>query len=131
MLELQFLYKTLRLTLFLTLLLGAFLFYYYGGSFALGFISGSFWNIVNFSILIGLIRSAFGAVKPNKLKIIIFFILKFGLLYAGGFAIIKYSHFSLWGILSGFSLLFIVLFLKALGKVFYERSKRIGSSGTN
>lgn len=128
MFELQFLYKTLRLTLFLTVFLGAFLFYYYGSSFGLGFISGSFWNIVNFTILIGLIRSIFRNTKPNKAKIAVFFILKFGLLYALGFAIIKYSNFSLGGILAGFSLLFLVLFIEALGKVLYERTDKFSRS---
>lgn len=128
MLELQFLYKSLRLTLYLTLLIGAFLTYYYGGSFALGFVSGSFWNIFNFSILIRLIRSVFQTVKPSKIKIVLFFILKFGLLYVLGFVIIKYSGFSLWGILAGFSLLLVVLFLKALGKVLYERTNNLRRS---
>ena len=127
MLELQFLKKTIRLTLFLTIFLGAFLTYYYGISFGLGFISASFWNILNFSALAGLIRSVFLPVKFSKIRILTFIFLKFGLLYALGFAIIKYGNFSLWGIFCGFSLLFIVLFLKALGKVFYERSKRLGS----
>jgi hypothetical protein len=128
MFELQFLYKCLRLTLYLTLFIGAFLTYYYRSSVALGFMSGSFWNIFNFNILISLIRSIFSSVKPNKTKIVLLFIVKFGLLYVAGFAIIKYSGFSLQGILWGFSLLFVVLFLKALGKVLYERTNDLHRS---
>lgn len=131
MFELQFLKKTVSSTLFLTIFLGAFLTYYYGMNFGLGFISGSLWNVINFNSLIALVSSVFTPAKPDKVRVIKAIFKKFGLLYAGGFVIIKYSHFSLWGILSGFSLLFIVLFLKALGRVFYERSKHTGSSGTD
>lgn len=133
MVELQFLYKSLRLTLYLTLLFGAFLIYYFGLNFGLGFISASGWNVLNFSILTGLVRAIFQTPKPKPKasKVVLFFFLKFGLLYGAGFVIIKYSHFSLWGILSGFSLLFMVLFLRALGKIFYERISRISRSGNS
>lgn len=122
MVELQFLYKSLRLTFFLSLFLGAFLIYYYGSNVGLGFICGSFWNIFNFVVLIRLIRSVFEPSKRKRLKIFFFCILKFGLLYIIGFVIIKHSHLSLSGMLAGFSLLFLVLFLKTLGRVFYERT---------
>ncbi len=129
--ELEFLYKSLRLTLILTLLFGAFLIYYFGLNFGLGFISASGWNLINFSILIGLTSSVFQTAKPKAIKIVLFFFLKFGLLYAAGFVIIKYSHFSLWGISAGFSLLFIVLFLRALGIIFYERTNNISRPGNS
>lgn len=62
----------------------------------------------------GLLKSI-TEINRNKFKIFVLFFLKFFVLYAIGFAIIKYGGVSVYGVLCGFSILFFVLFISVLG----------------
>ncbi|HAH19784.1 MAG: hypothetical protein A2Y00_10695 [Omnitrophica WOR_2 bacterium GWF2_43_52] len=115
--EISFIYKSLKVSFWFTLLLSLFSLYYFGQKFTLGLISGSFWSIANFLLFVGLSK-AFTDIAHNKLKIALYAFIKFGALYITGYLIISSSKVSLPGISVGFGIIFTVIFLQAIGMVF-------------
>lgn len=126
--DISFIYKSLRLTFLLTVVLSLFFLYYFGTHFTAGFVSGSFWNIVNILVLIGFSKALMNAPR-NKQAIALYGFLKFGALYAIGYVLIAFAKVSIYGICAGFSLLFAVIFLQVLGKVFLREKISYGGSG--
>lgn len=115
--DIAFIYKSLKISFWLTLLISLFSLYYFGKKFTLGLVSGSFWSITNFLLFVGLAKT-FTDISHNKLKIALYAFIKFGLLYITGYLIISSSEISLSGISAGFGIIFAVIFLQAIGMVF-------------
>lgn len=118
--DISFIYSSLKLSFWLTLILSLFFSYFLGAHFTLGLLSGSLWNIANMFLFIGLTK-AFVSACRSKVKIVFLIIAKFGILYGIGFLIVSSKKFSLYGIFSGFSILFAVFSLKALAKALLQR----------
>lgn len=117
---LDFIHRIIKVFLIVTALFVPFIFLSFGPSFTLGFLSGALWNLLNIRIL---------AVLFCK-KGLFLYLVKFPFLYLSGYLILKYTDFSIYGIIMGFSLIFLVIILKVLGKFLidykgmeaYERS---------
>lgn len=118
--DIAFIYKSLKIAFWCTLLASLFSLYYFGQKFTLGLISGSFWSIANFLFFVGLSK-AFTDIFHNKLKIALYAFVKFGVLYIAGYLIISSPKVSLSGVSAGFSIIFAVIILQALGMVFSQR----------
>ena len=118
--DISFIYSSLKLSFWLTLVLSLFFSYFFGARFTLGLLSGSLWNIANMFLFIGLTK-AFVSASRSKGKIAFLVIAKFGILYGIGFLIVSSKKFSLYGIFLGFSILFAVFSLRALRKALFQR----------
>lgn len=91
-----------------------------GPHFTLGLVGGSFWNIANFLLLIGLSKAIVGVLQ-NKVKIASLVLVKFGVLYAVGYFMARVARFSLCAMSLGFSILFAVIFLRVSAKAFFRQ----------
>lgn len=120
MMNISFIYASLKLSFWLTLALSLFFAYFIGARFTLGLLSGSLWNIANIFLFIGLTRALISAFR-SKGKIAFLVIAKFGILYGIGFLIVSSKKFSLYGIFLGFSIFFAVISFKALGKTLFNK----------
>jgi hypothetical protein len=110
----DFVYRSLKVSAVVALL-GAVLGATYGGfGFAAGFVCGAGWNILNLLLITWLVQSFFAAQR-SKTRLALLLAVKFPLLYGGGFALLVYGGLSVYGVLTGFSIPFIIVALKAAG----------------
>ncbi len=114
----NFIIKSLKIAVVITIIFAPFTLVYFGPSVALGFTAGAVWNIVNVYLLFqasNVLVPSGQADEAKKMMGIIAGIFKFPVLYGLGYVIIKYTGASLYGIIAGFSLIFVVLVLRAVG----------------
>jgi len=90
--------------------------FYYDFKFGSGILAGTLWSCLNLYFLANLIKEALNPEKPKKSKIILIVSVKFPLLYLLGYLILRLDYFPVLSLLSGFTLIFVVVFLKALGR---------------
>lgn len=94
-----------------------FLLYYFGLYPAVAVLSGGIWNLLNIILLSMLIRLV---IRPGgaerALPVVIVGLAMTGLFVAGYF-LLTVDVFAAWQLLIGFTLIFLVMFLKALGRV--------------
>jgi hypothetical protein len=113
----EFIYRVIKTTLVLAVLGFLFLTVYYDFKFGGGILAGAAWGCLNLLFLTHLITEIFSPGKEiQKGKVILVALVKFPLLYAAGFLLLKIRYFPAESLVIGFSLLFVVMFLKALGR---------------
>jgi hypothetical protein len=114
--EPDFIQRTLRTT-GVVLLIG-FLFgvYYFGFWPSLAFLSGGIWGMVNLIFLTALIRASLRPEGANIMKAAGVAVIKFQLLYLAGYFLLKVPQFEPLHLLAGFSLIFVVIVLKVVGR---------------
>ncbi len=91
--------------------------YYLGIYPTLAVFSGGVWGILNLIFISALVRSTIrpeGVFLSKALGLALF---KFPLLYAAGYFLLKVHYFEPMFLLIGFTSLFVIVFLKALGRV--------------
>lgn len=139
--DFDFINRALVIAAIITFLVVISSFVYYNKNFALGALAGGAWNIINIYFLTRLVKVTFspaspavsgqegrtGPKSPNKKKIAYLVFIKFPLLYGAGFLILRYSGVSLYGVLVGFSIFFLVISLKAIGAAIVDRSSAYNS----
>lgn len=114
----NFIIKSLKIAVVITIILAPFSLVYFSPSVAIGFTAGAVWNILNVYLLFhasNVLVPSEQADEAKKMMGIIAGIVKFPVLYGLGYVIIKYTGASLYGIIAGFSLIFVVLVLRAVG----------------
>lgn len=116
--DLDFIDRTLKTTGIVLLIAFFFGTYYYGLYNALAFLSGGVWGIVNLMLLKKLVRSAIRPEGIDTVAVIMIMLVKFPLLYAAGYFLLKVTMFTPVALVVGFSSVLGVLVLKALGRVF-------------
>lgn len=115
-LDLSFIHRTLKTT-GVVLLIGALFGLYYLGVWAsLAFLSGGIWGMVNLMFITGLIRATIRPDGVNTSRALGLAIVKFPLLYAAGYFLLKVPQFDPLHILAGFSLLLLIIVLKVVGR---------------
>jgi len=114
---LEFIDRTFRTTIVVALLAALCLTLYQSGHVALGFLVGVAWSLVNFYLMKRLIVEVLTPDERRKQVTILIAFIKFPILYAVGYLIIASDYFSIWDLLSGFSLIFLVMLLKALSRM--------------
>ena len=112
----EFIHRTIKTTLILAALIFVVTTIYYDLKIGLGILVGAGWGCSNLYFLTNLIKEALSPEKPNKRKIALIASVKFPLLYLLGYLILRLKYFPVLSLLSGFTLIFVVLFLKALGR---------------
>ena len=117
-LDLSFLDRTLRTTGIVLLFFLPFGLYYLGVYPALAVFSGGVWGIINFVFISALVRSVVRPEGPNKHRAIALMLFKFPLLYVSGYFLLKVPQFDALYLVAGFTSLFAIMVLKALGRLF-------------
>lgn len=120
---LEFVYRTLRTSVWVSLIAGIWSAIYYDIFTSSNLLIGAGFGILNLWLLTLLVQTLF---SRNKKKIWILFLLflKFPLLYGGGYVILKKFEMSSGLIMSGFSLIFMVILLKALALLFICKDRK-------
>lgn len=113
----EFIHRVIKTSLVLAALGFLFVTVYYNFKFAAGILVGAIWGCLNLLFLTHLITEVFSPGKEiRKGKVILIALVKFPLLYAAGYLLLRINYFPAESLLSGFTLIFVVMFLKALGK---------------
>ena len=113
----EFIHRVIKTSLVLAALGFLFVTVYYDFKFAAGILAGTVWGCLNLLFLTRLITEIFSPGKEvRKSKVIIIALVKFPLLYGFGYILLKINYFPAISLLSGFTLIFVVMFLKALGR---------------
>ncbi|MBI3008808.1 MAG: hypothetical protein HYY56_04780 [Candidatus Omnitrophica bacterium] len=119
--DIKFLYRTLKASLVVAILVAGFSLVYGYHSFAKGFFLAALWSIVNLWFICILVSLLFtplekgSSPRVNKTKTVLLVLLKFPVLYTAGYIALRYGNLSIYAVLAGFSLVFLVIALKAAG----------------
>ncbi len=114
---LEFIGRTLRTFGVVLLIFLPFGFYYFGASATVAILSGGVWGMINLMFLTGLVQAL---VRPGGALVeraIVIGVIKFPLLYLTAYALLKVPMFEPALLLAGFSGLFVIMFLKSLGRI--------------
>ena len=113
----EFIHRVIKTSLVLAVLILLFVTVYYDFKFGAGILAGSIWGCLNLYFLTQLITEIFSPGKEaKKRKVVLIAVVKFPLLYAAGYLLLKTSYFPPLSLICGFTLIFLVIFLKALGR---------------
>jgi len=112
---LGFLDRTLRTTGIVLLIFLPFGLYYLGVYPTLAAFSGGVWGLLNLIFISALVRSTIRPEAVNKLQVIGIAVFKFPLLYASGYFLTQIKQFDPLYLLAGFSLLLVIVVLRAIG----------------
>lgn len=113
----EFIYRIIRTSLIVSALSFFFVGAYYSFPFGLGLFLGTVWGCLNLFFITQLVTEAFSLKKPNKSKLILILLVKFPLLYFIGYILLWLKYFPVESLLVGFTLIFAVTFLKAVGQL--------------
>ena len=114
---LEFINRVIRTSLIVSVLLFLFVAVYRNFPFGLGLFLGTAWGCLNLFFITQTIVEAFSLKKPNKGKLMLILLVKFPLLYSAGYLLLRLKYFPVESLLIGFTLIFAITFLKALGQV--------------
>jgi hypothetical protein len=104
---------------------------YHDTNFALGILVGCAWGIGNFYALTLVLTAVLRPDTINKQRAYILAAIKFPLLYVIGFFILRSGWFEPVSLIVGFSLLFLVILLKAAGRAFLHLDDRPSEKNNN
>lgn len=76
---------------------------------------GAVWGCLNLLATSHAVRLLIATEKPGKLRVLLLSFVKFPLLYGLGFLLLRIGVFSPESLVSGFSLVLLIILLKALG----------------
>ncbi len=122
--SLEFLNRIWKTTLVVGMVVFAFTAVYFDVTFAWGLLVGCVWGVANF-VALGAVLTAF--VTPgniNRRRALILAAIKFPVIYGIGYLILRSEKFEPTSLLVGFSLLFLVTLLKALGRSYLKLDDR-------
>lgn len=89
---------------------------YYDVNFGLGILVGCAWGIANFWALTLVLTAVIRQGGVHRERAFVFAAIKFPLLYAIGFLLLRSGWFEPISLIAGFSLLFLIVLLKAGGR---------------
>jgi len=115
--DLDFIQRTLRTSGVVLLICLVFGFYYFGKWPALGFFSGGVWGMVNLILITSLVKLTIRPEGADVTAALITGLVKFPLLYLAGYFLLKVKQFEPLHLLYGFSLILVIIVLKAMGRV--------------
>jgi hypothetical protein len=124
---LEFLHRIVRATAVVGILAFAFTAVYYNMDFAWGLLVGCAWGIGNFWALTRVITAVVTPGNVDRRHALILAAIKFPVLYIAGYFILRSGWLSPISLLTGFSILFVVVVLKAAGRMFLHLDDRVAS----
>ena len=114
---LEFIYRTLRTTGIVLLIISPFLLYYFGLWTALAVFSGGVWGILNLWFIMHVVRVSIRPGGADKQKMLGLLLYKFPVLYLSGFFLLKVNQFNPAHLLMGAGAVLAVMVLKAAGRL--------------
>ncbi|MBD3382496.1 MAG: hypothetical protein GF404_09900 [candidate division Zixibacteria bacterium] len=109
-----------------TLLFGAFVFifgsFYFDWVYSLGIFAGTLWGCLNLWFIRQVVVQYITPQKRDTKKLALAAVIKFPVLYFLGFLMLYLGWFPVSSFVIGFSLIFFVVLMKALGKLVMEGS---------
>lgn len=124
----EFIHRVIKTSLVLVVLILLFVTVYYDFKFGAGILAGSIWGCLNLFFLTQLITEIFSPGKEvKKRKVVLIAVVKFPLLYLAGFLLLKMNYFPPLSLVCGFTLIFLVIFLKAMGRWILSLNKDKGA----
>lgn len=120
----EFLARVVKTSALIAPLAALFLAAYLSPACGSGFLLGALWGMLNLLATISLVGAMFGRENVVASRVISLSLLKFPVLYASGFLVIRTGIFPLASLVSGFSLILSVILLKAFGTLVTERLRR-------
>jgi hypothetical protein len=113
----EFIHRVIKTSLVVAALGFLFVTVYYNFRFGAGILVGTIWGCLNLYFLTNLITEIFSPGKEvKKSKVLLIALVKFPLLYLVGYVLLIIKYFPAVSLVSGFTLIFLVMFLKALGR---------------
>jgi len=116
----DFLGRTLRTTSVVILVYLPFGYFYFGFYHTLAVFSGAVWGLLNLMFLAGVVRATIRAGGVDTARLVGFALIKFPLLYAAGYGLLKVPQFEPLHLLIGFSAGLAVLALKAAARAWLK-----------
>lgn len=116
----EFLDRSLRTTSILLLIFLPFGLYYFGVFPTLAIFSGGVWGIINLIFIAALVRTVLRQGNVNKLRALGLGSIKFPLIYASGYFLLKVPQFDPLFLLIGSSAVMAVIVLKVLGRAMLQ-----------
>ena len=116
----EFLDRSLRTTSILLLIFLPFGLYYFGVFPTLAIFSGGVWGIINLIFIAALVRTVLRQGNVNKLRALGLGSIKFPLIYASGYFLLKVPQFDPLLLLIGSSAVMAVIVLKVLGRAMMQ-----------
>jgi hypothetical protein len=127
----EFIYRIMRTSLIVAVISFLFISVYYNFPFGLGLFLGTTWGCLNLFFITQLIIEAVSLKKPSKGKIILILLVKFPLLYFAGYILLWLKYFPAESLIIGFTLIFAVTFLKAIGRLIFPTITRGEKTASN
>jgi hypothetical protein len=121
--KLEFISRVIKVTLIVAVICLVVVGFYYGLSYGLGIFAGAVWGCVNLHLIKQVVGNTLTLEQKDYLKIFTILGIKFPLLYLAGYGLLKIEYLPALNLLLGFSLIFGVIFLKGLGRVFLEKNQ--------
>jgi hypothetical protein len=115
--------KTSLITAAVTFLFGAL---YYKFHYASGILVGCGWGCLNLFFLTNLVTQATDPKGIDRKRVVLLILFKFPLLYLSGYFLLRIEYFPVTSLLVGFTLIFVVILLKALGRMIIPATKKRG-----
>jgi len=113
----EFIHRVIKTSLIVGGLIFLFAVFYYRFDYASGIFVGCGWGCVNLFFLTNLITETTNLEGINRKRVLFLVLLKFPLLYVTGYFLLRIDYFPVTSLLVGFTLIFVVILFKALGKI--------------
>jgi len=117
---LEFINRVARVSIILALIQLPFVMVHLNWQMAIGILMGCLWGAANLMLIKFLIIGIITSESASKRDILILGAIKFPLLYGIGYLLLKIGYFSPISLLIGFTNIFFVAFLKAMGRFLLE-----------
>jgi hypothetical protein len=114
--NLEFIDRIIKTSLLVIIIAFPFAAVYVRLSFAISIILGCLWGCADLFLIKLLITSFLGGRKRGILSIILILTAKFPFLYFLGYLLVKWNYLSIYGLLWGFSAIFLVTVLKVVSR---------------
>jgi hypothetical protein len=117
--DLELLRRVRRSSIVFGLILSIPLSFYFGWMNGLSFVAGVAWSLVNLAFITSLVKNVITLEDRSMLRIVLALAVKFPVLYAAGWLLLRQGLAPLW-MVAGFTWPFFVLVMKAAGRVYMK-----------
>jgi len=124
-----FIKRVVAMTAVLSAVAFLFLSVYYQFPFALAFFLGGVWSALNFLALTFMLQQLLRPTSIDWPAAFASVFLKLPLLYGAGYLLLIWGYLPKLGLVAGFSILFAVIILKGLGRMFLKMDERDSDFG--
>ncbi|UCF78509.1 MAG: hypothetical protein JSW03_10580 [Candidatus Eiseniibacteriota bacterium] len=121
---LEFVTRIVKTTAIVSALTALFVATYFSPAWGGGVLLGATWNSLNLLLVAWLVRAVVAAERAVRGRIVALAAVKFPVLYGLGFLLLRSAVFPVGSLVTGFSLVLVVILLKALGAATVERMRQ-------